>query len=98
MEVGGRARPTQDELLRRGQHVQRECDLILIAFPLQPAQEGRRDGGVLGGIEDGEDEEEEWEGEDEGEDGCCVHGWCAVEAEREAGVVVMLELGDEMRW
>jgi len=79
MAKGGRGeKRTQNKLLRRRQHIQRERDLILISFPLQPAQEGGRDGGVLGRVEDGEDEEEEGKSQDQGEDGGCVHGWCGV--------------------
>lgn len=32
---------TEDELLRRGKHVKRESDLILVAFALQPSDQIR---------------------------------------------------------
>jgi hypothetical protein len=40
-------RRTEDGLLGRRQHVEGECDFILVFFDLQPAHEGRKEG--LGG-------------------------------------------------
>lgn len=40
--LGGRGVRTEDEFLGRGQHVQRECNLVLVALALEPAQQGGR--------------------------------------------------------
>ena len=56
---------TQDELLRRGQHVQREGDFVLVPLALEPFEEG---GWVEGeGEEEGGGEGEEEEGGGGGE-------------------------------
>ena len=55
-DVGRGFKRTEDELLRRGEHVQRERDFILVVLLLQPFDQTR-------GLE-----KEEGDGEDEGEE------------------------------
>lgn len=64
--VAGRL--TQDELFRRSHHVKGERDFILIAFALEPAEEGRL-------VEETweREEEQEWEDEKEEEKRESVH-------------------------
>lgn len=49
--VEGQRERTEDELLGRCEHVERECDFILVAFALQPSDQFRgikhRGGGFL---------------------------------------------------
>lgn len=45
--TGRKGRHTEDELLRRRQHVQTECDFILISLALEPS-ETRGDNGSFG--------------------------------------------------
>lgn len=81
VEMGGIGR-TEDELLRRRQHVERECDFVLVALALEPAEE-------RGWVE--HCDEEQGGGGGEEDDG--GHG-----GRVEHGLLVGVEGGKIVRW